>query len=108
MTDRLIWSATIDKSTKCTFLEKQTSFISALHYNNCMFIAHHLMTLGHQFSKKLPSHINSTFVDLVPKIRRLGSESFIRQLSKQKAQMSEYLKAANGGEFAYFQNLDFF
>lgn len=69
---------------------------TALHYNNCMYISHHLMTLGHQFSKKLPNHINSTFVDLVPKIRRLGSESFIRQLSKQKAQMSEYLKAANG------------
>lgn len=68
----------------------------ALHYNNCMYIAHHLMTLGHQFSKKLPSHINSTFVDLVPKIRRLGTESFMQQLSKQKEQMSEYLKAANG------------
>ena len=73
-------------------------YLSALHYNNCMYIAHHLMTLGHQFSKKLPNHINSTFVDLVPKIRRLGSESFIRQLAKQKAQMSEYLKAANGKE----------
>ena len=61
-----------------------------------MYIAHHLMTLGHQFSKKLPPHINSTFVDLVPKIRRLGTQSFLQQLSKQKAQMSEYLKAANG------------
>ncbi|WAR01953.1 ZW10-like protein [Mya arenaria] len=40
--------------------------------------------------------INSTFVDLVPQIRRLGSESFIQQLVKQKAQMSEYLSSANG------------
>ncbi|XP_052800969.1 centromere/kinetochore protein zw10 homolog [Mya arenaria] len=69
---------------------------TALHYNNCMYIAHHLMTLGHQFSKRLPETINSTFVDLVPQIRRLGSESFIQQLVKQKAQMSEYLSSANG------------
>ncbi|XP_045165863.2 centromere/kinetochore protein zw10 homolog [Mercenaria mercenaria] len=69
---------------------------TALHYNNCMYISHHLMTLGHQFSKKLPQTINATFVDLVPKIRRLGTESFLQQLSKQKAQMLEYLAAANG------------
>ena len=61
-----------------------------------MYIAHHLMTLGHQFSKKLPQTINATFVDLVPKIRRLGTETFLQQLSKQKAQMLEYLAAANG------------
>lgn len=54
------------------------------------------MTLGHQFSKKLPQTMNATFVDLVPKIRRLGTESFLRQLSKQKVQMSEYLNVANG------------
>ncbi|KAH3885199.1 centromere/kinetochore protein zw10 homolog [Dreissena polymorpha] len=69
---------------------------SALHYTNSMYIAHHLMTLGHQFSRKLPSTINSTFVDLVPKIRRAGSDSFVQQLKKQKSQMSEYLSAANG------------
>lgn len=69
---------------------------TALHYNNCMYISHHLMTLGHQFSKKLPTSINATFVDLVPKIRHLGTESFLQQLSKQKAQMSDYLAAANG------------
>ena len=70
-------------------------YFSAVHYNNCMYIAHHLMTLGHQFSKQLPQTINATFVDLVPKIRRLGTDSFLQQLSKQKAQMSEYLEAAN-------------
>ncbi|KAL4238190.1 Centromere/kinetochore protein zw10 [Mactra antiquata] len=69
---------------------------AALHYNNCMYIAHHLMLFGHQFSKKLPTTINATFVDLVPKIRRLGTEAFMYQLTKQKAQLSEYLSAANG------------
>ncbi|KAK3591551.1 hypothetical protein CHS0354_041595 [Potamilus streckersoni] len=70
--------------------------LSALHYNNCMFISHHLMTLGHQFSKKLPQNISTTFVDLVPKIRRLGAESFLQQLAQQKAQLLEYLQAASG------------
>lgn len=69
---------------------------TALHYNNCMYIAHNLMILGHQFNKKLPQNINATFVDMVPTIRRLGTESFLQQLSKQKAQLSEYLAIANG------------
>ena len=54
------------------------------------------MTLGHQFSRQLPENINSTFVDLVPQIRRLGSDSFIQQLLKQKALLSEFLSAAKG------------
>lgn len=61
-----------------------------------MFIAHHLMTLGHQFSKNLPTNISSTFVDLVPKVRKLGAEHFLQQLAQQKKIMTVYLEGAKG------------
>ena len=59
------------------------------------------MTLGHQYSKKLPESINVTFVDLVPKIRQLGTEYFLRQLATQREQILEYLNAANG-KFGFY------
>ena len=84
------------------FTNKIFVFIcSALHYNNCMFISHHLMTLGHQFIKKLPSNINATLVDLVPKIRRLGTGCFLQQQAKQKELMSEYMSGANGKQISH-------
>ncbi|XP_041352899.1 centromere/kinetochore protein zw10 homolog [Gigantopelta aegis] len=70
--------------------------LAALHHNNCMFIAHHLMTLGHQFKSKLPPALNTTFLDMVPKIRRIGTESFIHQMNLQKEQLLEYLHGADG------------
>ncbi|KAK6182146.1 hypothetical protein SNE40_009894 [Patella caerulea] len=70
--------------------------LTALHHNNCMFISHHLMTLGHQFSAKLPKSINATFVDLIPKIRGMGTESFMKQMTNQRDQLLEFLQAADG------------
>ncbi|KAL5009051.1 hypothetical protein ScPMuIL_014632 [Solemya velum] len=70
--------------------------LTALHHNNCMFIAHHLITLGHQFRTKLPHALNPTFVDLVTKVRRIGTESFLEQLSTQKNQLLESLNGAKG------------
>ncbi|XP_074662640.1 centromere/kinetochore protein zw10 homolog [Tubulanus polymorphus] len=72
---------------------------SALHHNNCMYIAHHLTVLGHQFATKLPKLLqdcNPTFVDFVPKIRQLGVDYFQAQMTRQRNQMFEYLQAAQG------------
>ena len=52
--------------------------VAALHYNDCWYIAHHLLTLGHQFSSHLPikdSEVPLTFVHQVPMIRQLGAVS---------------------------------
>jgi len=49
--------------------------VSALHYNDCWYIAHHLLTMGHQFSDHLPNkemEVPLTFVHQVPMIRQLG------------------------------------
>ncbi|BFZ06795.1 hypothetical protein BsWGS_09834 [Bradybaena similaris] len=70
--------------------------IAALHHNNCMFIAHHLLTLGHQFGPKLPLPENKTFVDLIYKIRQSGVEVFLCQVNRQRGLLLEYLNGADG------------
>lgn len=62
-----------------------------------MFIAHHLITLGHQFHLHLPPNMAATtFVDLVPHLRRIGTESFLKQLRRQRSILLECLKTAQG------------
>lgn len=53
--------------------------LAAIHHNNCMYIAHHLLTMGHQFRYRLTNILcdgAATFVDLVPGFRRLGNFTF--------------------------------
>jgi hypothetical protein len=49
--------------------------LAMLFHNDCMYIAHHLLTLGHQYRSRLPPPLNktSTFVDLVPAFRKVLS-----------------------------------
>ncbi|KAM8927590.1 centromere/kinetochore protein zw10 homolog [Pelodytes ibericus] len=71
--------------------------LSAIHHNNCMYIAHHLLTLGHQFRYHLPTPLSdgaATFVDLVPGFRRLGTEAFLSQMRSQKGDLLERLSSA--------------
>uniref|UniRef100_H3BGT9 Centromere/kinetochore protein zw10 homolog n=1 Tax=Latimeria chalumnae TaxID=7897 RepID=H3BGT9_LATCH len=78
--------------------------LAAIHHNNCMYIAHHLLTLGHQFRNSLPSPLKegfATFVDLVPCFRRLGTDCFLAQMRAQKAELLERLSTARN-----FSNLD--
>ncbi|XP_071789941.1 centromere/kinetochore protein zw10 homolog [Asterias amurensis] len=73
--------------------------VSALHHNNCMYISHHLMTLGHQYRHTLPSPLcdgASTFVDLIPVFRKLASECFLAQMRTQRDQLLESLSGAGG------------
>ena len=61
-----------------------------------MFLAHHLLTLGHQFKHSLPSDVSATFVDLIPEVRALGTSSFVDQMNMQKAILEQYLHEASG------------
>jgi len=73
--------------------------ISAIHHNDCMYIAHHLLTLGHQFRRGLPPPLNrgaATFVDLVPRLRRQGTEVFVGQVIRQRDLVLECLNTAEG------------
>ncbi|XP_075402731.1 centromere/kinetochore protein zw10 homolog [Tenrec ecaudatus] len=78
--------------------------LAAIHHNNCMYIAHHLLTLGHQFTLRLAPILcdgTSTFVDLVPGFRRLGTECFLAQMRAQKGELLERLSSARN-----FINMD--
>ena len=79
------------------------SLFSALHHNNCMFVAHHLMTLDKTFRNKLsasshPAARDASLDDLVPKVRRLGNDSFSEHIDIKKEQLCDHLCVASGNE----------
>ncbi|XP_077314262.1 centromere/kinetochore protein zw10 homolog [Lithobates pipiens] len=81
--------------------------LSAIHHNNCMYIAHHLLTLGHQFRYHLPSPLSdgaATFVDMVPGYRRLGTETFLAQMRTQKDELLDRL--SNARSFSNMEDED--
>lgn len=53
--------------------------LAAIQHNNCMYLAHHLLTLGHLFKAHLPQQHSegvATFVDMVPGFRKLGKAGY--------------------------------
>ncbi|XP_028277348.1 centromere/kinetochore protein zw10 homolog [Parambassis ranga] len=78
--------------------------LAAIQHNNCMYLAHHLLTLGHHFRAHLPQPLSegvATFVDMVPGFRKLGAQCFLTQLNVQRAELLERLSTAQN-----FCNLD--
>ncbi|KAM4619941.1 centromere/kinetochore protein zw10 homolog isoform 1-T1 [Polymixia lowei] len=78
--------------------------LAAIQHNNCMYLAHHLLTLGHHFRPHLPQPLSAgiaTFVDIVPGFRKLGTQCFLAQLNVQRAELLERLSTARN-----FSNLD--
>ncbi|XP_061558174.1 centromere/kinetochore protein zw10 homolog [Phycodurus eques] len=78
--------------------------LAAIQHNNCMYLAHHFLTLGHHFRPHLPQPLSQgvvTFVDMVPAFRKLGAQCFLTQLNVQRAELLERLSAAHN-----FCNLD--
>ncbi|XP_032872042.1 centromere/kinetochore protein zw10 homolog [Amblyraja radiata] len=66
--------------------------LTAIHHNNCMYIAHHLITLAPQFQSRLSTPLCdrvATFIDFVPRFRRLGTECYLAQMRQQRAKMLE-------------------
>lgn len=78
--------------------------LAAIQHNNCMYLAHHLLTLGHHFRAHLPQPLSegvATFVDMVPGFRKLGAQCFLAQMNVQRAELLERLSTAHN-----FCNLD--
>jgi len=72
--------------------------MSAVHYNNCMYLAHHCITLGHQFRNSLPGQLNSTFttfIDFVPILRKCGTDCFLEQLRSQQRELLQILEGCS-------------
>jgi len=78
---------------------------SALHHNNCMFIAYHVITIDKAFRQKLVSEGSTTtsseeqeprLAELVPKMRRIGNDDFSEYLDTRKTQLRQLVTSANG------------
>uniref|UniRef100_A0A0C9R4G9 Zw10_0 protein n=1 Tax=Fopius arisanus TaxID=64838 RepID=A0A0C9R4G9_9HYME len=66
----------------------------ALFHNNCMYFAHHLMTLGYEYQQKIPTHLekhNVTYVDLTLKLRVVGAEYFMNHMKYQRNIITEII-----------------
>lgn len=73
--------------------------MAAVQHNNCMYLVHHLVTLGHQFHFRLPPPLNTevtTFIDQVPYIRQLGEQCFLSEMKKQCGSILECLQSFGG------------
>jgi len=87
---------------------------SALHHNNCMFIAYHAVVIDKAFRQKLmreggmltsSEEPDLTLAELVPKMRRIGNDNFSEYLDTRKAQLRQLLASANGTHSSYFSVL---
>ena len=63
---------------------------AAIQHNNYMFVAHHLITVGHQFHSHIPVQ-GATFIDYVPQLRKLGEECFLNEMDKQSKTILDFL-----------------
>ncbi len=71
--------------------------IAMTQHNNCMYLTHHLITLGHQFHSLLPQPLNTSdasFIDLVPIVRKLGEVVYKREIKKQSATIIDILASS--------------
>ncbi|KAK2577429.1 hypothetical protein KPH14_003536 [Odynerus spinipes] len=67
----------------------------ALFHNNCMYLAHHLLTLAHEYRDKLPEslqQLNLTFADQTLILRDVGSECFLEHMRYQRNIIIDILK----------------
>ncbi|XP_069704525.1 centromere/kinetochore protein zw10 homolog [Periplaneta americana] len=67
----------------------------ALFHNNCMYLAHCLMTLGHEYSRECPSILKThttTFIDQVTMLRELGTDVFLKYMQGQRKQILDILR----------------
>lgn len=55
--------------------------IAAVFQNDCLYLAHHMVTLGHEFRQGLPPPANqtATMIDTVPLFRELAAQRFVLQ-----------------------------
>lgn len=67
----------------------------ALFHNNCMYLAHHLLTLAHEYRDKLPEALqkhNLTFADQTLVLRDVGSDCFLEHMRYQRNIILDILK----------------
>eukprot|EP01135_Chromosphaera_perkinsii_P010997 Nk52_evm31s2309 gene=Nk52_evmTU31s2309 len=73
--------------------------LSVLFHNDCMYIAHNLLTLGYSYRAFLPAPLNeaASFIDMVMPFRKLGENCILSQLEKQRNALLEPFKMLENG-----------
>jgi len=68
--------------------------LAMLLHNDAMYIAHHMLTIGHQHGTSLPSVLQgiATMVDLVPSFREMAEETYLAQMRLQRLQLADNLQ----------------
>ncbi|CAM9792528.1 unnamed protein product [Ectocarpus fasciculatus] len=66
--------------------------IAAVFQNDCLYLAHHMVTLGHEYRHGLPPPANqtATMIDTVPLFRELAAHSLSEQQRRQQRQLQEF------------------
>ncbi len=62
-----------------------------VQHNNFMFVAHNLLTIGHQFHSHIKCIDSVSFIDYVPRLRKLGEDCFLSEMEKQSNSILECL-----------------
>lgn len=74
----------------------------ALFHNNCMYLAHHLLTLAHEYRDRFSENLqklNLTFADQVTVLRDIGSEYFLAHMRYQRNIIFDIIKDS-GSQFS--------
>lgn len=61
-----------------------------LYHNDCLYVAYHMLTIGHQYKHRLPAPLNrtGTMVDMVPAFREAGEKALITFAMTQTDEIS--------------------
>lgn len=65
--------------------------MTAVFYNDCMYIAHNVVSIVHEYRPKLPEPLRRTaaMVDFIPVFRDLGSAYLTARVDEHRAQLAE-------------------
>ncbi|CAG0887331.1 unnamed protein product [Darwinula stevensoni] len=73
--------------------------IAAICHNNCMYLAHCLLSLGLEYESRVPHEIKTdavTFIDYVYVMQQMGSQVFLNQMKTQRQQLFDILRQHGG------------
>lgn len=82
----------------CDFLPKNfvvsDSYLAALHNNNCMYFAHHLLIMDAVLLKRMKQY--NGMADVISRIRKLGNQFFADYIEYEKGILTTCLMEAKG------------
>ncbi|CAL4121290.1 unnamed protein product, partial [Meganyctiphanes norvegica] len=72
---------------------------AAVVHNNCMYLGHHALLLGHQYKDRLPKDLREyslTTVDLAHQVRQMAAAIFLKAMQGHRQSILDSLREAPG------------